>query len=156
MSFNAPLHPNGTPALVHGDKPILKVDGVYLDLNVGRIDRYSARGELFLSALRLVFVAKQCYGRPFRVFDMPLANIYNEKSPDTSTIELYVKPLYTHIPCDAFLTLKLETDTAKGAQLPFYNALGELRRKLSGQRAAGGNVGYTDPTNPEILYFTED
>ncbi|KAK8913585.1 hypothetical protein KSP39_PZI023789 [Platanthera zijinensis] len=81
MALNPQLFPNGMPVPFTGEVFVLARDGV--DFEVDKIPgsgsgQVKTKGTIYLSNVRIVFVAKNHIGN-FFAFDIPLLHIHNEK-----------------------------------------------------------------------------
>ncbi|KAF5741242.1 hypothetical protein HS088_TW10G00238 [Tripterygium wilfordii] len=83
MALNPPLFPNGMPVPFLNEIFVLARDGVEFEVDKipgasGHGGQVKARGTIFLSNIRMVFVAEKPIGN-FYAFDMPLLHIRGEK-----------------------------------------------------------------------------
>ena len=58
MALNPPILPSGVPIGIPGEYFLLAREGIDLKLSFGR-DKFSAKGELFLTTQRITFVARK-------------------------------------------------------------------------------------------------
>ncbi|XP_057529166.1 uncharacterized protein LOC130807835 [Amaranthus tricolor] len=79
MAQNLQLFPNGMPVLFYGELFVLARDGVEFEIDKipGR-GKVKAKGTIYLSNVRMVFVASKPTGN-FYAFDMPLLHVHGEK-----------------------------------------------------------------------------
>ncbi|ERN06457.1 hypothetical protein AMTRI_Chr06g169080 [Amborella trichopoda] len=81
MALNSPLLPNGMPVPFENEMFILSRDGVEFEIDkipTAPGGKIKAKGTIYLSNVRMLFVAKKPVG-DFRAFDMPLLYVHDEK-----------------------------------------------------------------------------
>ncbi|XP_031098461.1 UPF0664 stress-induced protein C29B12.11c [Ipomoea triloba] len=83
MALNPQLFPNGMPVPFVNELFVLARDGVEFEVDKipgasGHGGRVKAKGTIYLSNIRMVFVADRPIGN-FRAFDMPLLYVHAEK-----------------------------------------------------------------------------
>ncbi|XP_022742628.1 UPF0664 stress-induced protein C29B12.11c-like [Durio zibethinus] len=81
MALNPQLFPNGMPVPFTNEMFVLVRDGVEFEVDKipgSQGGRVKARGTIYLSNVRMVFVASQPVGN-FFAFDMPLLYVHDEK-----------------------------------------------------------------------------
>ncbi|XP_074559480.1 uncharacterized protein LOC141815431 [Curcuma longa] len=79
MAVNPQLFPNGMPVPFVGEMFVLARDGVEFEIDkIPGEGHVKSRGTIYLSNIRMVFVAKKPVGN-FFAFDMPLLFVHGEK-----------------------------------------------------------------------------
>ncbi|KAJ6943905.1 hypothetical protein NC652_009363 [Populus alba x Populus x berolinensis] len=79
MALNPQLYPNGMPVPFENELFVLARDGVEFEVDkIPGCGKVKAKGTIYLSNIRMVFVASQPVGN-FYAFDMPLLFIHEEK-----------------------------------------------------------------------------
>eukprot|EP00475_Leptophrys_vorax_P040340 TRINITY_DN74657_c0_g1_i1.p1 TRINITY_DN74657_c0_g1~~TRINITY_DN74657_c0_g1_i1.p1 ORF type:complete len:209 (-),score=4.82 TRINITY_DN74657_c0_g1_i1:378-1004(-) len=82
MASNPQLDAQGVPVPFVGEAMVLRRDGI--EFHVDKLPqtpdgKWKARGSLFLSNIRMVFVASPPHQQPVTAFDLPLLYMHNEK-----------------------------------------------------------------------------
>lgn len=79
MAVNPQLFPNGWPVPFYGELSVLARDGVEFEVDkIPGSGKVKAKGTIYLSNVRMVFVASKPVGN-FYAFDMPLLYVHDEK-----------------------------------------------------------------------------
>lgn len=140
----------------------------YLRLPPPRSTKFDSNGQLYLSTLRMVFVAEGRPGASFSAFDLPLATTSDEK---------FNQPIFgannmtgTNPPLDGTgLTADIKwcisfRNGGVGTFLPFFfGLLGEMRTRMSRPQAAAEAIpasvaqsmvqqAFVDPSDPTKFY----
>lgn len=79
MALNPQLFSNGWPVPFNGELFVLARDGVEFEVDkIPGCGKVKAKGTIYLSNVRMVFVASKPVGN-FYAFDMPLLHVHDEK-----------------------------------------------------------------------------
>lgn len=156
MALNPQLYQNGMPVAFVGELFVLSRDGV--EFEVDKIPEahgghVKAKGTLYLSNIRLVFVAKKPVGN-FVAFDMPLLFIHGEKFNQPifhcNNISGQVEPVvpdHQHRALYSTHSFKiLFKEGGCGTFVPlFFNLLRSVRQYNQHQAAAADAAAHVDP-----------
>ncbi|XP_059658357.1 UPF0664 stress-induced protein C29B12.11c [Cornus florida] len=154
MALNPQLFPNGMPVPFVNEMFVLARDGV--EFEVDKIPgapggKFKAKGTIYLSNIRMVFVADKPVGNIY-AFDMPLLHVHGEKFNQPifhcNNITGFVEPV---VPDDQNRAL-YSTHSFKiifkeggcGTFIPlFFNLINSVRQY--NQHAGSGAESHTDP-----------
>uniref|UniRef100_A0A7N1A6Y6 Arabinogalactan protein n=1 Tax=Kalanchoe fedtschenkoi TaxID=63787 RepID=A0A7N1A6Y6_KALFE len=153
MALNPQLLPDGVPVAFFNELFVLARDGVEFEVDkIPGSDRVKAKGTIYLSNIRMVFVASKPVGN-FFAFDMPLLYIHGEKFNQPifhcNNISGFVEPV---VPDDEHRALYsthsfkiLFKEGGCGTFVPlFFNLLNSLRQ-YNQQFRAGAEAPRVDP-----------
>eukprot|EP00742_Colponemidia_sp_Colp-10_P003331 GILJ01003546.1.p1 GENE.GILJ01003546.1~~GILJ01003546.1.p1 ORF type:complete len:1025 (-),score=122.06 GILJ01003546.1:1287-4361(-) len=174
MACNPPLYSNGIPVPIAGEYMVLNRKGIVFSAKVPGMGTLSGSGVFYLSTLRIVFVATKSDGAlPFQAFDIPLANIGNEKFNQpifgANNMTFRVEPLWGSIPAPAEVKLTFK-EGGCGTFLPlFFTLIEQIRTSIASQRPPAPdprfvdavrtgnirNVAYIDPSDPSVVYISQ-
>lgn len=167
MALNPPVLSDGLPAPVNGELMVLRRDDISAEFKLLTKEKYSGRGNLFLTTARLVFVNKG--SGPMQSFDIPLALMSGEKFQQpifgANYVEGNVQPLYGLIPSDAHFKLKFMSGGASTFLKLFYNIAHQIRHNRGRgpdqrflETVSSGRLreaAYMDPNDPSVLYVSQ-
>ncbi|XP_042053327.1 uncharacterized protein LOC121798406 [Salvia splendens] len=181
MALNPQLFPNGMPVPFDNEMFVLGRDGVEFEIDKipgAQAGTVKAKGTIYLSNIRLVFVAQKPIAN-FYAFDMPLLHVHDEKFhqpifycnniagyvepvvPDDEHLALYsthsFKILFKEGGCGTFVSL-------------FFNLIGSVRQysqhlaaqpRVDPLQAAQTPVdemmrhAYVDPSDPTRIFLQQ-
>mmetsp|Transcript_18950 Transcript_18950/g.34298 ORF Transcript_18950/g.34298 Transcript_18950/m.34298 type:complete len:263 (+) Transcript_18950:4284-5072(+) len=167
MALNPPVLPDGLPAPVNGELMVLRRDDISAEFKLLSREKYSGRGNLFMTTARLVFVNKS--SGPMQSFDVPLALMSGEKFQQpifgANYLEGNVSPLYGLIPSDAHFKFKFMSGGASTFLKLFYNLAHQIRsnhgrgpdQRFVETVSAGRlrEATYMDPNDPSVIYVSQ-
>uniref|UniRef100_A0A7N0VEX3 Arabinogalactan protein n=1 Tax=Kalanchoe fedtschenkoi TaxID=63787 RepID=A0A7N0VEX3_KALFE len=153
MAVNPQLLPNGIPVAFYNELFVLARDGVEFEVDkIPGSDRVRAKGTIYLSNIRMVFVASKPVGN-FFAFDMPLLYVHEEKFNQPifhcNNISGFVEPVVPENEHRALYSTHsfkiLFKEGGCGTFVPlFFNLLNSLRQYNQHYRA-GAEAPRVDP-----------
>ncbi|CAM8953601.1 hypothetical protein QQ045_018042 [Rhodiola kirilowii] len=153
MAVNPQLLPHGMPVAFYNEIFVLARDGVEFEVDkIPGCDRVKAKGTIYLSNIRMVFVASKPVGN-FYAFDMPLLYVHNEKFNQPifhcNNISGFVEPVVPDNEHSALYSTHsfkiLFKEGGTGTFVPlFLNLLNQLRQYNQHYRA-GAEAPRVDP-----------
>ncbi|XP_059278754.1 UPF0664 stress-induced protein C29B12.11c-like [Lycium ferocissimum] len=178
MALNPKVFPHGMPVPFLNELFVLANDGVDFEIdNIPSLGVVQAKGIIYLSNIRMVFVAKNPRDN-FTAFDIPLLFVYGEilNQPIFSckNISGYVNPVVVpanenNVIPHSFKILFKECDCENFIPL-FFNLIGKVRRRYRRSRAkarvdplqeAKASVdemtryAYVDPNDPTSIFLQQ-
>ncbi|KAK4371874.1 hypothetical protein RND71_007258 [Anisodus tanguticus] len=180
MAVNPKVFPHGMPVPFLNELFVLASDGVDFEIdNIPRLGEVQAKGTIYLSNIRMVFVAKNPRNN-FIAFDIPLLFVHGEKlnQPIFSckNISGYVNPVVpandneNNVITHSFKILFKEGDSEAFIPLVF-NLVGKVRRRYRRSRAKHRvdplheaaktpvdemmRYAYVDPNDPTSIFLQQ-
>jgi hypothetical protein len=146
---------------------VLRRDDISCEIKLVSREKYSGRGNLFMTTARLVFVNKS--SGPMQSFDVPLALMSGEKFQQpifgANYLEGKVQPLYGLIPSEAHFKFKFMSGGATTFLKLFYNLAHQIRSNHGRgpdqrfvETVSSGRLreaAYMDPNDPSVLYVSQ-
>lgn len=171
MALNPPVSHSGIPLRLEEEYILLERRGIEVAIWVKGMKKLSAKGKLFLTSARLVFVNNHLNDH-FKSFDMPLALMFklDFKQPifGSNYLEMYCKPLYNMIPAEAYIKVWFTEGGCDKFLRIFDTARKQIREQIQrgktyhdntyNQQIAQGyfnNQAYHDPNDPTVVYTNQ-
>jgi len=170
MALNPPINSEGQPMRVEGEYFAILRKNMEIEVKIEGLSKLTAKGKLFVTTARLVFVNEKHEGSSFKSFDMPLMNLYDEKFEQpifgANYLSLKVKPLFNLIPADA----KVKIWFMSGGCQKFLDIFLQILPQIRKRRAQGADPGwikdlttgklnsqfaYVDPSDPTYVFVTQ-
>ncbi|XP_074312290.1 UPF0664 stress-induced protein C29B12.11c [Silene latifolia] len=152
MAQNPQLFPNGMPVPFYAELFVLARDGVEFEVDkIPGSGKVKAKGTIYLSNIRMVFVAAKPVGH-FFAFDMPLLHVHGEKFNQPifhcNNISGFVEPVVPETENRALYSTHafkiLFKDGGCGTFVPlFFNLMNSVRQY--NQQAAPSSEPRVDP-----------
>lgn len=79
MALNSGLTPDGIPLRVEGETFLMERDFCEAEINIPTLQQIKAKGKIFITTARMVFVNARHQVESFKAYDVPHACIINEK-----------------------------------------------------------------------------
>lgn len=172
MALNPPIT-TGLPILLQDEVQLTTVQGVDCKIEVEGYETLSAKGKVWLSDKRLVFVCEQGVPFPgghFRAFDFPLANLsndtkFNQPVFGCNNLSGQVTPLEGFgLESPVAFRINFKTGGAGSFLRYFFGALSRARREadVAEQNEARQTTDFDlettaacHPDNPSVVYLVE-
>ncbi|CAD8127608.1 unnamed protein product [Paramecium sonneborni] len=170
MALNPPITQTGVPLRVDQEFFILYRNEMEGEFKIENIGKFSARGKVYVTTCRIVFVSDKFQKDSFKSFDIPLAYLSAEKFQQpifgSNYLEGNVDPLYNLLPGKTHFKLWFKAGGCDKFLKILVSVLTQIRRqRSSGQRvpdarmmenfARSQSQAYIDPNDPSIIYVQQ-
>ncbi len=109
MALNCPITPDGQPNRVEGEVLMVYRDHVEFEVKMDGVGKRTAKGKVFLTTLRMVFVSNKFATEDFKSFDIPIKFVYSEDVVmpifGSTYLKGSVRPLFGLLPGDSHFKL---------------------------------------------------
>ncbi|KAM3146737.1 hypothetical protein pb186bvf_001267 [Paramecium bursaria] len=170
MAFNPPVTQQGVPLRVDQEHFMLFRKDMECEVKIENMGKYTAKGKIYLTSCRIVFVNDKFQKETFKSFDFPLAYLTNEKFQQpvfgSNYLEGDVAPLYNLLPGKTHFKLWFQS----GGCSTFLKLIVEVLRQIRQRRNQGqmgpdprfiNNLNHTqgqafmDPNDPSVFYMVQ-
>ncbi|CAK69442.1 unnamed protein product (macronuclear) [Paramecium tetraurelia] len=170
MALNPPITQTGVPLRVDQEFFILYRNEMEGEFKIENMGKFSAKGKVYVTTCRLVFVSDKFQKESFKSFDIPLAYLSAEKFQQpifgSNYLEGNVDPLYNLLPGKTHFKLWFKAGGCDKFLRILVNVLTQIRKQRgSGQRvpdarmmenfAISQSQAFIDPNDPSVIYVQQ-
>ncbi|CAD8192291.1 unnamed protein product [Paramecium pentaurelia] len=170
MALNPPITQTGVPLRVDQEFFILYRNEMEGEFKIENMGKFSAKGKVYVTTCRMVFVSDKFQRESFKSFDIPLAYLSAEKFQQpifgSNYLEGNVDPLYNLLPGKTHFKLWFKAGGCDKFLKILVSILTQIRRQRgSGQRvpdarmmenfARNQSQAFIDPNDPSVIYVQQ-
>ena len=167
MALNPPLTPQGTPFRLENEYLLIERRGIEIELVCQGMSKLSAKGVIYLTTARLLFVNKNFERDSFKAVDIPVANMSGTdfKQPifGSNYLSFTLKPLFNFLPAPAAVKLWF----TEGGCDKFLRIFEHVSKQVYEQKKAGrmndtliknwengyfSQKAFYDPSDPTVVF----
>ncbi|CAD8115802.1 unnamed protein product [Paramecium primaurelia] len=170
MALNPPITQTGVPLRVDQEFFILYRNEMEGQFKIETMGKFKARGKVFVTTCRIVFVNDNFQRESFKSFDIPLAYLSAERFRQpilgSNFLEGDVDPLYNLLPGRTHFKLWFKAGGCDRFLRILFSVLTQIRRaRGSGQRVPDARMmenfartqsqAFVDPNDPSVIYVQQ-